>query len=200
LRPPLAAGDLTNPKRGDGNMKKMIINFLAKLSLFNFRMSEKSDFFKKYIAIPMAKITLKNAIKDYKKGGVEAWRDFHIPLWKRCGEVRGEYIAEVMGVKDFNNARELGRVQDYEDPLVSVEGYWVVEKDDLAIKHETYCPFSEMIKNAGCPDICRVLARELENGTWQRFNPNYEFNFENLLTEGDDYCRCIHEVKKNNVK
>ena len=110
-----------------------------------------------------------------------AWADF-----------RAERLARGLAV-DREDARDLGRIQDWEDRLLGVTGHWTIESKRCATKHETACPFADLA--ARDPRICTDLVHALETRTFERLAPGYRLvPLSRLLSRGDGACEFRHEL------
>lgn len=95
---------------------------------------------------------------------------------------------------DPSNARDLGRIQDWEDELLGVTGHWVESGQGCAIKHETACPFADLAKKDTA--ICTELVHELESETFRALNPTYRLvPLSRLLSKGATHCEFRHEIE-----
>lgn len=96
---------------------------------------------------------------------------------------------------DPRDARDLGRIQDWEDELLGVTGHWVPgATDGCAIKRETACPFADLA--AKDPEICTELVHELESETFRALNPAYRLvPLTTLLSKGAAHCEFRHEIR-----
>jgi len=95
---------------------------------------------------------------------------------------------------DPRDARDLGRIQDWEDELLGVTGHWVPGATKrCATKRETACPFADLA--AKDPAICTELVHELESETFRVLNPAYRLvPLTTLLSKGAAHCEFRHEL------
>ncbi len=110
----------------------------------------------------------------------------------RWGGFRAERLARALDV-DREDARDLGRIQDWEDRLLGVTGHWTIESKRCATKHETECPFADLA--AHDPRICTDLVHALESETFRTLVPGYRLvPVGRLLSRGDGACEFRHEL------
>lgn len=106
---------------------------------------------------------------------------------------RGERLAIALDV-DRGDARDLGRIQDWEDRLLGVTGHWTVDGEGCATKHETACPYADLA--AKDPRICTDLVHALETETFSRVQPRHRLvPLSRLLSRGDGACDFRHEIR-----
>lgn len=105
---------------------------------------------------------------------------------------RAERLARILDV-DREDARDLGRIQDWEDRLLGVTGHWTVESRTCATKHETACPYADLAAND--TRICTDLVHALETETFAKLAPGYQLvPLGRLLSRGDGACEFRHEL------
>ncbi len=105
---------------------------------------------------------------------------------------RAERLATALDV-DRDDARDLGRIQDWEDRLLGVTGHWTVDGAGCATKHETACPYSDLA--AKDPRFCTELVHALEAETFSRLQPRHRLvPLSRLLSRGDATCDFRHEI------
>ena len=105
---------------------------------------------------------------------------------------RAERLARALDVKR-DDARDLGRIQDWEDRLLGVTGHWTVDDAGCATKHETHCPYADLA--AKDTRICTDLVHALESETFSRVAPSHRLvPLSRLLSRGDAACDFRHEV------
>jgi hypothetical protein len=110
---------------------------------------------------------------------------------------RAERLATALGV-DRDDARDLGRIQDWEDRLLGVTGHWTVDHAGCATKHETACPYADLA--AKDPRICTDLVHALEAETFARVQPRHRLvPLSRLLSRGDGACDFRHEIAPKTV-
>lgn len=108
------------------------------------------------------------------------------------GHFRAERLARLLDV-DRGDARDLGRIQDWEDQLLGVTGHWTVESRHCATKHETACPYADLA--ADDTRICTDLVHALETETFAKLAPGYRLvPLGRLLSRGDGACEFRHEL------
>jgi hypothetical protein len=109
---------------------------------------------------------------------------------------RAERLARLLAV-DREDARDLGRIQDWEDRLLGVTGHWTVESRSCATKHETACPYADLA--ARDTRICTELVHALETATFAKLAPGYRLvPLGRLLSRGDGACEFRHELSGAN--
>lgn len=105
---------------------------------------------------------------------------------------RAERLARILEI-DREDARDLGRIQDWEDRLLGVTGHWTVESKRCATKHETACPYADLA--ASDTRICTDLVHALETETFTKLVPGYRLvPLGRLLSRGDGVCEFRHEL------
>jgi hypothetical protein len=105
---------------------------------------------------------------------------------------RAERLARGLDV-DREDARDLGRIQDWEDRLLGVTGHWTIESKRCATKHETACPYADLA--ARDTRICTDLVHALESETFARVAPGHRLvPLGRLLSRGDGACEFRHEL------
>ena len=105
---------------------------------------------------------------------------------------RAERLAVALDV-NRDDARDLGRIQDWEDSLLGVTGHWTVDHAGCATKHETACPYADLA--AKDPRICTDLVHALESETFARIQPRHRLvPLSRLLSRGDGSCDFRHEI------
>lgn len=110
----------------------------------------------------------------------------------RWARFRAERLARALEV-DREDARDLGRIQDWEDRLLGVTGHWTIESQRCATKHETACPFADLA--ARDTRICTDLVHALESETFSTLVPGYRLvPVGRLLSRGDGACEFRHEL------
>lgn len=110
----------------------------------------------------------------------------------RWARFRAERLARALEV-DREDARDLGRIQDWEDRLLGVTGHWTIESKRCATKHETACPFADLA--AHDTRICTDLVHALESETFSTLVPGYRLvPVGRLLSRGDGACEFRHEL------
>ncbi len=172
----------------------MVVKLLGKLTLYTFQVSERIKWFRLRIGRPFAKLLFKLAVRAHKKKGIDGWTNFHIPLWRSIGRERSKFIKRKMNI-DPNDAHSIGTYQDYEDPILGIEGYWQENGKNKAIRIETSCPYGDYLRSVNCADVCRVLVCEFENATGRQMNPNYRLEpLNKTIANGDDNCEFIHRL------
>jgi hypothetical protein len=149
---------------------------------------------------PAARARVQRAVKAAMRAAVLETRTFGTRrLYGRLkrlsiawAQFRAERLARALGV-NREDARDLGRIQDWEDRLLGVTGHWTVESPRCATKHETICPFSDLA--AQDPMICTDLVHALETETFARLAPGYRLvPLSRLLSKGDGECTFRHEL------
>jgi hypothetical protein len=138
-----------------------------------------------------ARLALRAAIAQRRLGSDALFREL-VALSGRWGRWRAPRLARALGV-DPENARDLGRIQDWEDELLGVTGHWVDEGERCATKHETACPFADLATEE--PRICTELVHHLESETFRTLNPGYRLvPLDRLLSKGASHCEFRHEL------
>lgn len=108
------------------------------------------------------------------------------------GSYRAERLARALDI-DREDARDLGRIQDWEDRLLGVTGHWTIESPRCATKHETACPYADLA--ARDTRICTDLVHALETETFSKLAPGYKLvPLGRLLSRGDGACEFRHEL------
>jgi len=124
--------------------------------------------------------------------GEEGWEAIEKGM-RDFGEGRAASLKRNLNI-DVNNARELGKVLDFEDTLTGVKERWVEIGEKRAVRHEFECPMLKVLKEF--PEHCSRLMRAMEIGTLKTLNPKVkEMKITKLLTKGDDYCEAIIEIE-----
>ncbi len=118
---------------------------------------------------------------------------------RRWARWRAPRLMRALGV-DPDDARSLGRIQDWEDELLGVTGHWEAGASKAcATKRETACPFADLA--ARDPAICTELVHELESETFRALNPRYRLvPLTTLLSKGADHCAFRHELAPAEVE
>lgn len=128
-----------------------------------------------------------------EKFGEEGWKAIEKGM-RDFGEMRAASMKKNLNI-DVNNARELGKVLDFEDTLIGVKGSWVETGEKRAVKHDFECPMFKVLKDF--PEYCTRLMYAMEVGTLKILNPKVkELKITKLLTRGDDYCEAIIELEE----
>jgi hypothetical protein len=110
----------------------------------------------------------------------------------RFGRWRAPVLRDQLRL-DVNSVADMGRLQDWEDRVFAVTGYWTERTRTRATKCETECPFAEAAK--GAPEICSDIVHALETATFQELNPRYRLvPLERLLSKGDGHCEFTHVI------
>ena len=110
---------------------------------------------------------------------------------------RAERLAVALDV-DRDDARDLGRIQDWEDRLLGVTGHWTVDGPGCATKHQTSCPYADLA--AKDPRICTDLVHTLEAETFSRVQPRHRLvPLSRLLSRGDASCDFRHEIGRPEI-
>lgn len=105
---------------------------------------------------------------------------------------RAERLAVALDV-NRDDARDLGRIQDWEDRLLGVTGHWTVDHAGCATKHETVCPYADLA--ARDPRICTDLVHALEAETFSRVQPRHRLvPLSRMLSRGDGACEFRHVI------
>jgi hypothetical protein len=105
---------------------------------------------------------------------------------------RAERLARALDV-DREDARDLGRIQDWEDRLLGVTGHWTIESPRCATKHETHCPYADLA--ARDTRICTELVHALESETFSKLAPTHRLvPLGRLLSRGDGACEFRREL------
>jgi len=134
---------------------------------------------------------IRSIIYGKKVIGDRSWQ-IMLPLMTFIGQKRAPLLQKELNI-DVSDMSSLAQIQDWEDELAGVKGEWIERGPKRAIKRETECPFSHILRD--CPEFCLHLAYELERATFQTLNPTYRLRkLEKLLSRGDDYCEFIHEI------
>ncbi|MGQ9720000.1 MAG: L-2-amino-thiazoline-4-carboxylic acid hydrolase [Candidatus Jordarchaeum sp.] len=128
-----------------------------------------------------------------EKFGEEGWKAIEKGM-RDFGQMRAFSLKKNLNI-DVNNARELGKVLDFEDTMTGVKGRWVEIGEKIAVKHEFECPMIKVLKDF--PEYCTRLMYAMEIGTLKTLNPKVkELKITKLLTKGDDCCEAIIELEK----
>jgi hypothetical protein len=132
-------------------------------------------------------------ILERRRGGDWLWRQSKRFLM-RYGRARAPFMAHHLQV-DPDHMGDLGRIQDLEDRLFGITGYWIDTAPDHAVKREMRCPFSEQLKK--CPEICTELVYALEVATFSELNPGYTLDpLETVLSRGHEHCEFSHRLRR----
>lgn len=138
------------------------------------------------------RVALRAAIAQKGLGSRRLWDEL-VAISGRWGRWRAPRLARALAI-DPNDARELGRIQDWEDELLGVTGHWVEAGASCAVKHETECPFSDLATIE--PRICTELVHHLETETFRALNPTYRLvPLDRLLSKGAKHCEFRHEIR-----
>ena len=104
----------------------------------------------------------------------------------QVGIDRASILEEALNI-DVNDARNLGRILDFDDGLAGVKGVWSIETRGKAIKVVSTCPMGNIL--ARCPEICRTIIAAMEAGTFYRLNASIKVpEIPKLISEGSDCC------------
>lgn len=137
------------------------------------------------------RVALRAAIASKQLGSRRLWDEL-VDAAARWGRFRAPRLARALAV-DPSNARDLGRIQDWEDELLGVTGHWVQEGAHCAVKRETACPFADLATLE--PRICTELVHTLETETFRALHPGYRLvPLTRLLSKGDPHCEFRHEL------
>jgi hypothetical protein len=159
-----------------------------------FRAAERSPMVRDRLLRPAVMAFVESAIAAWRRGGMEAWRRWHLPVARAAGRSRAATLRRKLGI-DPTSARSLGSVHDYEDPLLGIRGHWTEEGRARAVRVETECPIGERLRAADCPEFCRVIVHAFEEATLREMNPRYALEpLEELLSAGDARCTFVHRV------
>lgn len=126
--------------------------------------------------------------------GDEGWKAL-----EKAGQEFAAYRAPLLKVLVDNteNARDLGKIFDFEDGLSGVEGQWEEHGTMEATKTENKCIASEVYKEF--PDHCGKFLWHIANETLKIINPKSEvlpFNKVKCLAYGDDCCEVKIRIAK----
>ncbi len=112
------------------------------------------------------------------------------------GRIRAPLMARYLGVRPDDMA-ELAKIQDLEDKLFGVRGYWEERDKHIAKKLEMFCPFAQKLR--GNSEFCHILVKEFEEATFRSINSSYSLTIDGkLLSEyGGTGCLFIHKIKVN---
>jgi hypothetical protein len=158
------------------------------------RLAERSTFVRDRCVRPLTMAFVASAVAAWEKGGVGAWDRWHLPFVREVGKARAAHLARKLAI-DPGSARSLGRVHDYEDPLLGIEGHWAEEGRARAVRVETLCPIGDLLLERRCPDFCRVLVHAFERATLEALNPRYELEpLTELRSAGAARCTFTHRV------
>lgn len=125
-------------------------------------------------------------------GGEALYRALHDTTirWARW---RAPRLARALAINPAD-ARDLGRIQDWEDELFGITGTWTEHGPSCAVKRETSCPFADLGRQD--PRICTELVHALETETFVALNPTYRLvPLTRLLSKGDAHCEFRHELR-----
>jgi hypothetical protein len=137
------------------------------------------------------RVVLRAAIAEKQVGSDRLYRQVR-DVAVRWARWRAPRLMRALAI-DPTDARDLGRIQDWEDELLGVTGHWVESGARCAVKHETACPFVDLATIE--PRICTELVHELETETFRALNPSYRLvPLTRLMSKGAPSCEFRHEV------
>lgn len=111
----------------------------------------------------------------------------------RWANWRAPRLRDALGV-DVNDMGDLGRIQDWEDALLGVDGTWSERSRTHATKLETACPYADLAKRD--PSFCTEIVHALEEETFRALNPRYRLvPLDSLLSKGHAHCAFRHELR-----
>jgi predicted ArsR family transcriptional regulator len=159
-----------------------------------FRLAERAEHEPRLRAriVRGVRIAMRLAIAERRATGGERVLSQMTAMAQRWARWRAPRLAHALSI-DVDDAGDLGRIQDWEDRVLEVQGHWVRRDRDVAIKHETVCPFADLATQE--PRFCTELVHTLESETFRALNPTYRLvPLGRLLSKGDPECVFRHEV------
>ncbi len=173
-------------------MNRALIASIERVGPLAFQAAERSAIVRERVLRPLTMRFVRHAVAVWRRGGVAAWNDFHLPAARALGAARASYLLRKLAI-DVTSARSLGSVHDYEDPLLGIAGTWAEEGLDRAVRHETLCPIGDYLRGHGCPDFCKVIVHAFEEATLQALNPRYRLEpLSELISAGETKCVFEH--------
>ena len=158
------------------------------------RAAERSALVRERLLRPAALAFVDSAVRAWRRGGTAAWERWHLPAARAAGRARAAYLQAKLHL-DPSSARSLASVHDYEDPLFGITGHFEASDRARAVRVETACPLGDRLRDARCPDFCRVLIHAFEEETLRAMNPGYRLEpLGELLSGGDARCVFVHRV------
>jgi hypothetical protein len=110
----------------------------------------------------------------------------------RWARWRAPRLARALAI-DARDMGDLGRIQDWEDRVLGIEGHWPIRGARVAEKHETSCPFAAVARHE--PRICTDVVHALETETFRALATSYRLvPLGRLLSKGDPACVFRHEL------
>jgi hypothetical protein len=117
-------------------------------------------------------------------------------LMAKFGRLRARRMASLLAV-DVDDMADMGRIQDFEDRSMDIDGQWVERGKNRATKHETRCAYADLLVDM--PDFCEKVVHGFEEATFRELNPRYRLQVLSespLLSRGDSHCRFVHELSE----
>jgi hypothetical protein len=117
-------------------------------------------------------------------------------LMAEFGRLRAQRMASILKV-DVQDMGDMGRIQDFEDRSMDIDGTWIERSKARAEKHETRCAYADLLVDM--PDFCEKIVHGFEEATFRELNPRYRLQVLSdspLLSRGQTHCRFVHELKE----
>jgi hypothetical protein len=131
-------------------------------------------------------------IWERRRGGHALFEEIRAAM-ARLGRLRARPLSAKLGI-DADNVGDLGRIQDFEDRSYGIEGVWPERGRERAVKHETRCPYADLLRDL--PEFCEEIVHGFEVATFRELNPRYRLRVlagGPLLSRGASHCHFEHD-------